>query len=376
MTLHLSDGAIAALEQASTVLLSPFDFGDPLTWRRAACRAVEVCVGGEASSYALPLANEPLIAALPEIESALGALLPPPAWIVEGLTVRRRALALTVADWEELFDIRRVRRAPFYREVVRPHRLMAPLTMLADTGRGSLPAAVSVYFSDERSARPRAADRKQLLRLLYPAFRAGLDAFVAFRSNSRALGALAEDASIGVLSLESDGTHARENAFLQRLMSLEPERIRVRAEILQTLRSAAHLRGCDARAFRSTPAHVVIRTGTAGYRVAATFLSHPVRDRSPLSIALVERLADGPLSRRDLGARFSLTTREIEVATLLPQGLSSREIAARLGISLNTARRHVERLLTKLDVHSRTAAATKLSGINLEPCPRRDPRGR
>jgi DNA-binding CsgD family transcriptional regulator len=37
-------------------------------------------------------------------------------------------------------------------------------------------------------------------------------------------------------------------------------------------------------------------------------------------------------------------------------------MGSKLGISVNTARRHIERILLKLDVHNRTAAAAKLLG--------------
>jgi DNA-binding NarL/FixJ family response regulator len=42
--------------------------------------------------------------------------------------------------------------------------------------------------------------------------------------------------------------------------------------------------------------------------------------------------------------------------------LPTRQIATELGISLNTARRHVEKILLKLDVTNRTAAAAKIAG--------------
>jgi non-specific serine/threonine protein kinase len=59
-----------------------------------------------------------------------------------------------------------------------------------------------------------------------------------------------------------------------------------------------------------------------------------------------------------------LTRREREVAELLAEGLSNREIAARLVISLRTAESHVEHILAKLGLTNRTqvaawAAATK-----------------
>jgi DNA-binding CsgD family transcriptional regulator len=360
--MHLSAGDIVALERATTVLLSPFAYDNAMEWRRAACRAVEECVGGDGSSYALPMTGEPLIAASADIERALLALFPPPAWIVDALTVRRRALSLTVADWDELFDVSTVRRAPFYHEVVRPHRLMAPLVMLRETAEDPLPAAVSVYFADERSAATGAHHRKELLRLLFPAFRAGLDTFLAFRHNAATLTVLGEDAGIGVLVLQPTRLHARENEFFRQLMSCEPERDRVRVEVFRAVRGVLDLRTSSGSSPRSRPAVTEVRTVSARYRVSATLLSGACSPESALAVALVERLADRPLTGRELGARFLLTRREIETAMLVRHGLPTRQIATRLGISVNTARRHVEKILLKLDVTNRTAAAAKMSG--------------
>ncbi|WP_327116368.1 LuxR C-terminal-related transcriptional regulator [Nocardia sp. NBC_01730] len=52
-----------------------------------------------------------------------------------------------------------------------------------------------------------------------------------------------------------------------------------------------------------------------------------------------------------------LTPREKEVATLLAEGLSNRAIAAKLVLSPRTVEAHVEHILTKLSVNSRTEAA-------------------
>jgi DNA-binding CsgD family transcriptional regulator len=56
-------------------------------------------------------------------------------------------------------------------------------------------------------------------------------------------------------------------------------------------------------------------------------------------------------------ARLELTSREIEVLALLADGLNNREIGAELFISGKTASVHVSRILTKLSVPNRTAAA-------------------
>jgi DNA-binding NarL/FixJ family response regulator len=54
-----------------------------------------------------------------------------------------------------------------------------------------------------------------------------------------------------------------------------------------------------------------------------------------------------------------LTARESEILALLSQGLSNKEIAARLNISLSTVRTHSLHIYEKLHVRCRTEAAAK-----------------
>lgn len=53
----------------------------------------------------------------------------------------------------------------------------------------------------------------------------------------------------------------------------------------------------------------------------------------------------------------TLTARERQVLAAIAQGLSTGEIAESLGISVNTARTHAQRLMSKLRVHSRLQAS-------------------
>jgi DNA-binding NarL/FixJ family response regulator len=64
------------------------------------------------------------------------------------------------------------------------------------------------------------------------------------------------------------------------------------------------------------------------------------------------RHARGP----NVGGMSELTSRESEVLRLLAQGLSQSGIADELGIRPATVGTHIQRILTKLDVHSRTQA--------------------
>lgn len=63
-------------------------------------------------------------------------------------------------------------------------------------------------------------------------------------------------------------------------------------------------------------------------------------------------------ARRRVGTPGGLTRREWEIAQLLSEGLSNRDIAARLVISQRTAETHVERILSKLGFNSRLQVAS------------------
>lgn len=70
-----------------------------------------------------------------------------------------------------------------------------------------------------------------------------------------------------------------------------------------------------------------------------------------------------PQAQRTLG----LSAREMEVLSLIGDGLSNKEIAARLHVSPNTVKTHVARVLEKLEVSRRTAALARARELGLLP---------
>jgi DNA-binding NarL/FixJ family response regulator len=69
--------------------------------------------------------------------------------------------------------------------------------------------------------------------------------------------------------------------------------------------------------------------------------------------------------RQTDGQRESLTAREKEVLRLMAEGLSSRDIASKLGISYATVRTHIRSLDAKLGVHSKVQAIVKARELAL-----------
>ncbi len=61
--------------------------------------------------------------------------------------------------------------------------------------------------------------------------------------------------------------------------------------------------------------------------------------------------------------QFDLSEREAEVLELVRGGLSNKEIALRLRVSLGTVRAHLRSIFRKLDVRSRAGAAALASGL-------------
>ncbi len=85
-----------------------------------------------------------------------------------------------------------------------------------------------------------------------------------------------------------------------------------------------------------------------------------VLNKAITRVAAGGRVVEGftrPISRRiDAPRSDGLTSREREVLWLLTKGISTENMAAKLGVSTNTVRTHVQNVLHKLGVNGRSKA--------------------
>jgi DNA-binding NarL/FixJ family response regulator len=102
-------------------------------------------------------------------------------------------------------------------------------------------------------------------------------------------------------------------------------------------------------------ARVLAKRRRSGDEAEATALATSV-------VAMAERLGMKRLLRdaRALSSDTSgpLSKREVEIATLVAQGLTNKQIAASTHISVRTVETHVQHILAKLAVSTRTQIAT------------------
>ncbi|HEV7838658.1 MAG TPA: LuxR C-terminal-related transcriptional regulator [Gemmatimonadaceae bacterium] len=118
---------------------------------------------------------------------------------------------------------------------------------------------------------------------------------------------------------------------------------------------SAELRAALTAALRESPAFEVVGVAASDAELTAS-----------ADVVLVAREPRDPTirarpTRSDAAAGAVLTNREREILALLADGLANKQIAARLGISKNTVKTHLELLFDKLDVSSRAEAVA--SGV-------------
>jgi DNA-binding CsgD family transcriptional regulator len=364
MPLRLLDTELKALSTAMTIMLTPFCFPDGEQWRGAICNALNPLVGASGSTLELVVPGEPIIGGCPDLARTLETLLPPPDWMLKALEKRRR-LGLNVAGFADIYDVDVVKRSPFYNDVVIPNRLLEPIDLIADFDGAPMPAVLGFVFEDEHAALKKLERNKQMLSLVVPAFVAGVTSYVRMARVRAGFASLVDSLDVGATIVALDGKVLDENQAMKALVDVDPERTRIRALVKQSSLAIATIvaRG-KSPDWTKQSRPVEVRTALGKYRISAIFVPDGFLNAQGAVVAFTERLPSTAIDSQALTTRFGLTSREIQTAQLVSRGYSTRQIATEMGISFNTARRHTEHVLLKLNMHSRSAIAAKLTGVS------------
>jgi DNA-binding CsgD family transcriptional regulator len=187
------------------------------------------------------------------------------------------------------------------------------------------------------------------------ALAAGLGMLHRMRAWRSTLGEVCDDVNAGMAIFRRDGLQEMaRNARWNELLAEEPERDRLLEQVTRQAGRAAGSAGPQWEDF----GELELSGGT--YRLITKRASAGTLLPEAGVLVLMERLGPELPTTRELRATFGLQGREPQVALLAAEGLSNAAIAQQLRLSAHTVRHYLERVLTRLGLHSRKALALHL----------------
>jgi len=112
-----------------------------------------------------------------------------------------------------------------------------------------------------------------------------------------------------------------------------------------------------------------MRAGAGGYLLKSASIDQMIRaihelmdGGAPMSPYIARRLMDSfrePTKNKDRESFHGLSERELEVLQNIAKGLLYKEVADKLGISIETVKKHLRSIYAKLQVQNRTEAVVK-----------------
>ncbi len=178
------------------------------------------------------------------------------------------------------------------------------------------------------------------------------------------LGQVCDDMNAGLAIFRRDGVReVARNTRWSELVDEEPER----ARLLELIRRQLEYTGASAGSLREE--YWELELSGRSYRVTAKCAPAGTLLPEAGVLVLMDRLGPELPTTRELRVSFGLRGREPQIALLAAEGLSNEAIAQRLRLSAHTVRHYLERVLTRLGLHSRKALALHLMAGEREKPP-------
>ena len=170
------------------------------------------------------------------------------------------------------------------------------------------------------------------------------------------------NAGLAIFRRDDLGEVARNNRWSE-LVEGEPER----ACLLELIRRRLEYTGTSVGSLRED--YWELQLSGRSYRMTArSTLAGTLLPEAGV-VVLMDRLGPELPTTRELRVAFGLRGREPQIALLAAEGLSNEAIAQRLRLSAHTVRHYLERVLTRMGLHSRKALALHLMAGEREKPP-------
>ncbi len=363
MSLTLSSADVTRYRAASTALLSPLDASSFDGWRTDCLTCMKNLSGADAAAFNVPVAGYELIHTdRDDTRRAIDAYVDYYHRFDFGLHQKRKELGLEVFNLESIYDPAELWKIPIQNEWAVPYRLLDCLAMGFEVNGGFGMASLHLYHNTSR-ARPFGDTGLAVLGLMLPAFKAGVATARMLEQHRTGLARTLDSLTVGILLANATGGVVHQNPALSAMLAADPERDKLHIAIRLVARDTAS----HASTARGTPgphegARVLLRvqTGNALYRVRGSLCGQRLFHDRVVVIVTVDCVSLRHPSTASLREQHGFTQRQAQVAALIAHGTTSEEIAAGLGISRHTVRRHTERILQKLGVHTRAAVNARL----------------
>lgn len=362
--LLLSAADRAQLARASQALLSPLGHAHVDGWRAAVNRELRQVIGADSVGFLLPVADAAPVFSeehAPEVLARFPELVPPA--LGDGTPIWQRALELGVATLDTAYgrDAGLYYGSAYYNEYARPGGAAQTLSASMPVGEGATPlGAASVQLWRDASTHARFGEREvAMLQLLEPAFRAGVEGWMRFGREGVALMRTIDLLDQAVVACDARGRAVHATGAVERLLRDDPDREVVRTavgQLAQQLRIARGGAGVEGVA----SARRELATRCARYVLHCCLEPAGGAQGDPLLLVSLRRETPRRRVAEELRVAFSLTPAEAQVARLIADGKRNAEIAAALGISEHTAKRHTERVMAKVGARSRAEVGARL----------------
>lgn len=365
MSITLSSADLENLARATELLVSPLDHSHVDGWRSAVNRHLRELLHADSAGFLLPV-SAGLMMYSEEHDAEELSQYPEfaPPDLADGTSAWEQMIRSGVDTLANMYgrDYDRYLASAYYNEYAGANGAHDPLLAAISVGGLDARGMASLHLWHARPNGRLFGEREvMLLRLLFPAFRAGVESYLRWgKERERLLDTLD---GLGQPALVSDlaGEILHMTPGMEAVLENDRDAAILRGELRARVHHAcSSTRGGDAFA-RSLPesGSREVRTRDGCYRISCC-LYGDAPGGSPLVLVGLERLPAEPPSAAELRARFGFTPRQAEVALLLVERLSNAEIAERLFISPHTALRHTEAVMSTLKIGDRRQIADRL----------------